>query len=343
MVEVAGFALVVDVVDAANMGLMLGYLGSAISLGSGVGPLLGGVVHHAGGYYAVFGMAFGVIGLDFLLRLAIVDQKTLRRWTPGESPTSPERQSLLGASSEEAPESAETKPRGSSAIFILLSQPRILIALWGVVFQGMVVAAFDTTLPLFVGRIFHWDSLGGGLIFLPMVIPALFEPFYGYISDRFGNRIVAFLSFLLLVVPLVLLRFVTRNLLEQKILLSVLLALIGFFVDLGTPALAVEIEDVLALKEQETPGIFGSKGAVGESFGLYSMAYATGILLGPMWAGFIVDKAGWGTMGWTLGLLGGVTAIPMCWIGDGWLNLAAEQTSTASSVGHSSLRTSSEA
>lgn len=151
-------------------------------------------------------------------------------------------------------------------------------------------------------------------------------------SDRLGNRIIAFLSFLLLVVPLVLLRFVTQNLIEQKILLSVLLALIGFSVELGTPALLVEIEDVLESKEQDTPGIFGSIGAVGESFGLYSMACSTGLLLGPLWAGFIVDWAGWDTMGWTLGLLAGLTAIPMCWIGDRWFDVAAEQTSTTSST-----------
>lgn len=143
MVEVAGFALVVDVVDPENMGQMLGYLGTANSLGIAVGPLIGGLVNHVGGYYVVFGMAFGVIGIDFVLRLALVDQKTLRRWIPAESPTSPERQSLLGASSEEAPESAEAKSGGSSAIFVLLSQPRILIALWGVLVQGMMIATFD--------------------------------------------------------------------------------------------------------------------------------------------------------------------------------------------------------
>lgn len=151
-------------------------------------------------------------------------------------------------------------------------------------------------------------------------------------SDRLGNRIIAFLSFLLLAVPLVLLRFVTKNLLEQKIFLSVLLALIGFSVELGTPALLVEIENVLEFKEQATPEIFGSKGAVGESFGLYSMACSTGLLLGPLWAGFIVDWAGWDTMGWTLGLLAGVTAIAMCWIGDRWFNVATEKTSTIASA-----------
>lgn len=86
----------------------------------------------------------------------------------------------------------------------------------------------------------------------------------------------------------------------------------------------VEIEDSLRAVEQEKPGVFGSKGAVAQSFALYSMAFASGLLLGPVWAGPIVQKAGWGTMGWTLGLLTGVTAIPVATLGGGWSPAAKE-------------------
>lgn len=113
-------------------------------------------------------------------------------------------------------------------------------------------------------------------------------------------------------------RFVTFNTLEQKVLLCALLAFVGGFVDLGTPALKLEMQDVLRAVEGEKPGIFGSKGAVAQSFGLYSMAFALGILLGPLWAGPVLEKAGWGTMGWTLGLLAGVTAMPVIALGEGW-------------------------
>src|SRR5438067_1361046 len=35
-----------------------------------------------------------------------------------------------------------------------------------------------------------------------------------------------------------------------------------------------------------------------------------GTLIGPIWAGFVETKAGWGTMAWSLGLLSGLSAIP---------------------------------
>jgi hypothetical protein len=35
-----------------------------------------------------------------------------------------------------------------------------------------------------------------------------------------------------------------------------------------------------------------------------------------LWAGFVVEKAGWGTMGWSLGLLSGVAAVStLVWTG----------------------------
>ena len=176
------------------------------------------------------------------------------------------------------------------------------------------------------------------MIFLPTVVPAIFEPFYGkanskiplllltkilgWLADRFGVRIVSFLGFLLLLPSLTCLRFVTFNTLEQKVLLCALLAFVGGFVDLGTPALMLEMQDVLRAVEGEKPGIFGSKGAIAQSFGLYSMAYALGLLLGPLWAGPVLEKAGWGTMGWTLGLLAGVTAMPVIALGEGWFRAA---------------------
>jgi hypothetical protein len=38
--------------------------------------------------------------------------------------------------------------------------------------------------------------------------------------------------------------------------------------------------------------------------------------VGPIWAGFVRERAGWGTMTWTLALLSGLTAVPVgIWTG----------------------------
>jgi MFS family permease len=37
-----------------------------------------------------------------------------------------------------------------------------------------------------------WSGRTAGLIFLPMAVPAFFEPLFGSFTDRFGARFVAF-------------------------------------------------------------------------------------------------------------------------------------------------------
>ena len=45
-------------------------------------------------------------------------------------------------------------------------------------------------------------------------------------------------------------------------------------------------------------------------YGLFTTAYAGGMLVGPLWAGLVETSAGWTTMCWSLGLLSAVSAVP---------------------------------
>ena len=49
---------------------------------------------------------------------------------------------------------------------------------------------------------------------------------------------------------------------------------------------------------------------------LYKGAFAGGTLVGPIWAGFVESRVGWGTMSWTLGLFSAFSSIPaIIWTG----------------------------
>jgi MFS family permease len=151
MVSVAGLSIVTDAVDRSSLGQMIGYIGTAMTLGFMSGPVLGGLVYEIGGFYAVFGMAFGIVALDFFLRLAVVEKRTAERWlclTDGERPSQEN-----GHVSEQPPygaiatisSSAEAAEMSKSAFALwkLLKQPRILVSLWAVVVGALVVSAFD--------------------------------------------------------------------------------------------------------------------------------------------------------------------------------------------------------
>ena len=71
-----------------------------------------------------------------------------------------------------------------------------------------------------------------------------------------------------------------------------------------------EITYAVEAKEKADPGRFGTTGAYAQAYGLFVTAFAAGSLIGPIWAGYVEDAAGWGTMTWSLGLFSLAGAIP---------------------------------
>lgn len=80
--------------------------------------------------------------------------------------------------------------------------------------------------------------------------------------------------------------------------------------------LMAEITYLVEAKERRRPGAFGRGGAYAQAYGLFNMAFAGGCMVGPIWAGFVNERAGWGTMAWSLAVLSFVSAIPTAvWCG----------------------------
>lgn len=337
-----GLALLVDTVGSQHVGQYLGYVAMSMSLALLLAPLLGGVVYANAGYVAVFAMCFGLIGLDIVLRLTLVEKKVAAKWiktdvavadsdaaatSEKQDDTQKEPQEDLTTTSPpkafvtDIPTSiAPRQRRNIPPVISLLASPRMLAALYASLVEASIMTAFDATLPLRVRTIFHWTSLGAGLIFLPLIVPTFVSPITGYLCDRYGAaRWLASAGFLLATPWAVLLRLVTHDSLDQKVLLCALLALIGLSLVLTLPPLMAEIGYVVEMAERRRPGVFGAKGAYAQAYGLFNMAFAAGGLVGPIWGGLVQARAGWGTMGWTLGLLSGTTAVPTALLVGGWL------------------------
>lgn len=336
VVWTVGLALLSDSIEREKLGAAMGYMAAATSIGSLAGPLLGGVVYANAGYYAVFSMGFSIIGLDIFLRLMMVEKSLAQQWSPPteSSPSIHSLHSLSGrdASGEEIrpvpaniepieSEKTSVKPlpgwtQGMPPLVTLLRVPRVLVAMFGCFVESASLASFDSVLPLYVKDTFHWTSSGAGLIFISLVIPALFSPVFGSISDKFGSRSITTIGLSGAVPFWVLLRLVTHDSIGQKVLLAALLVFIGFCISLVMAPLMADIDHAVALEEKKRPGSMGKRGAAAQGFGLFNLAYALGTLIGPLWAGFVVQKGGWGTMGWSLGLLNGICAVTaFAWTG----------------------------
>jgi MFS family permease len=146
MVHVAGLALMTDSVSFDNLGQTIGYLGSSIALGFLLGPLLGGLVYDAAGYHAVFAMAYAIVGVDFIMRVAVIEKKVACQWLHEESDTTnpgthPRGYDTFGDSS--GPSGSESSKSKKPALLLIAGQPRVIISSWALLVQGLLYAAFD--------------------------------------------------------------------------------------------------------------------------------------------------------------------------------------------------------
>ncbi|KAK5937972.1 hypothetical protein PMZ80_009561 [Knufia obscura] len=333
VVWVVGLALLADTVERENAGLAMGFVSMAYSIAALLAPLLGGIVYERAGYYAVFSMAFGMIALDIVLRILLIEKKAARRWLVVEE----DREMQRGGSVEVQDEHEDEKniagavsPSGADAaalddataaptpikkalppMLILLKSRRMQAVFAACTIAALILTSFDTTLPLFVEENFHWTSLGAGLIFLAPLCPSFIQPVYGRAIDRYGARWPAAVGLLICVPPFVCFRFVTHNSMSQKVLLCALLAIIGLGIALTLAATMAEFTYIAAEKERRQPGSMGKGGAYAQSYSLFNVSWALGSLIGAYWSGGIRQAAGFGAMGWSLALLCGVFCVPV--------------------------------
>lgn len=314
-----------------------------------VAPLVGGVVLARAGYDAVFEIALGIIALDILLRFIMIErhvaqkdqvrsdrEATLEDATIANSqtleksayqpPAAPAADALY--ESLVLPQTADvnedprlwTRRTRLPAILTLLSSKRLLSALLGTLIEGAIFSGLETVLPLETQAAFGWQSEGGGLIFLPLTLTSFLGPVVGRICDKYGPRFPIVVGFLIQCPSLTLLRLVDHNTIGQKALLCVLLTLVGCCITLTVDPLMAEIAYSVEEKAKQEPHRYQKANeAYAQAFALFNMAFSVGNTVGPLCAGLVRDAAGWGTMSWTLGLLGGVAAVPTgLWCG-GWI------------------------
>ncbi|KAI0472963.1 MFS general substrate transporter [Xylariaceae sp. FL0804] len=361
-----GNALLVDTMENAA-GVAMGWVNISMSVGLLVGPVIGGAVYRAAGYYPVYYVAFGVVAVDILMRLLMIEKKVARRWAVDKDTTpgvlSPERgpealdletgglrnsvdldatQATAGNAALEKPsrpglpeadpdvpdtaagppQEHGDPPAGTRAtsifhpVVVLLKSSRLLATLYGLFVEAGIMMAFDASLALFVQRTFHWTSMAAGILFIAIFTPGFISPLVGWLADKYGAKWPSLLGFACIVPLLVCLRFVADDSLRDKVLLAVLLALLGAALAFCNTPLMAELSYVIQERADATPGIFGDKGVYGMGYGLFTMAFALGGTVGPLWAGYVIPAAGWGTMTWSLAVWAASAALVIfIWLG----------------------------
>ena len=337
----AGLGLLSDAVGQSKVGKAMGFCSVGYNSALCVAPMIGGLVLDKSGFASVFIVTLGFIVIDLSLRLLIVEHKQAqlyarsspglywiitygRHGTPSISPSPcAEIEDIeplfLSIDNDSDPPAYHdlnlSKTRLSRfqdlPLLSLLRYRRFCVLLWANFAKITMITAFDAVLPLFAHDTFGWGSLGGGLIFIPVVVPTFMAPWVGELSDRYGPRFFIFGGFLMAAPFLVLLRCVKNDSVGHIALLCALLSVLGLATALITAPVMAQITYLVEAEERRQPGIFGSKGAYAQAYALYSFTTAAGLLVGPCWGGFLAGATSWGTMTFTLSLFCAITAVPM--------------------------------
>jgi len=90
----------------------------------------------------------------------------------------------------------------------LVANPRVVIALWGLLWQASLLCGCDAVVPIVVKRTFDWNSFGADLISLAVVVPGFISPGIGYLSDKYGLKWLSVFDYLACAPPLILLRLI---------------------------------------------------------------------------------------------------------------------------------------
>jgi MFS family permease len=331
-----GLAVIADTAGANQVAYFMSYPGIAMNLGHFCGPLVGGIVYEKAGYYPVFYVCFGVLVMDVVLRLLMIEKSQLPKKLKKFDDQSNSANSVELASRETrgglpllTPASQDEESQFVLKVspyhihnvdtmfglkifptFGLLKHSCVLITLFQSLIIAWITAAFEATLTLHLKELFDFNSLGSALMFLALAAPCIVEPLIGKLADRFGPRLLVTCGLLMLTPLLILLGVPQHDSTNQVVFFAAILTLIGFGIIVLFPPVMGELCHTVSEIERYNPGKFGPGRGFGQAYGLFFISYSLGALIGPFHSGGVFHDQGWNTTVLSLGIVTAVAAIP---------------------------------
>ncbi|PWY67082.1 MFS amine transporter [Aspergillus sclerotioniger CBS 115572] len=295
-----GFSLLLDTVGDRHIGRAIGFTSMSLSVGLFAGPIVGGFLYDLAGYFAVFIPAFVLVALEFLLRMLLI---TPRHDPEVKQPITDEDQRPL------IPGTAGRQSPRTPAVFTLMRTPRFAVAMLGMFMLNSFMTAYEAVLPVYLPEVFFYRSTQIAIVFLSNTLPMICSPVGGSLVDHLGPFWPAVLGFGLITPSMMLLSLIRVPGTLHSVLLRLFLFLFGCGVSVAMPAMMTEITLAKDAMEEGEPGIFGDRGACSQAYGLSNAAFAGGTLVGPLYAGYMREAAGWTAMNISLGVFSGLMVV----------------------------------
>lgn len=304
---------------------------SFVTAGIVAGPVVSGALLQWLGYWSAWSAPLILLGLDAVARLVMIEKRDEN--TAGSHD---EREALLPSQksvpTESDPEqNLPASPRGFYQI--VLSNIGVLAGLLNSLLFSIILSGFDTTLPLYLQKELHWDTLLVGLIFLGLQAPGMIlGPVAGWLRDRTGVRYQTTIGWVLIAIMLWLLGMPGTGVEwaspepSSKLISVAAIVGVGCFFPLvrgsgtfqligktGPLYLTIIYAHRLAVANDllsKDPTIFGRHGGTSRVFSLLEITFSTGAILGPLLAGTLSGVFGFPIMVFTLGLCPETRRVP---------------------------------
>ncbi|KAG1144459.1 hypothetical protein G6F37_006279 [Rhizopus arrhizus] len=265
-----GLGLLADVFPTRKLGVVMGTVLTAHTVGFAIGPAVGGFLYEFGGFASpfLFCAAFAIINFFAIVWLAEPDhiQHTSDHISRAQENID-ENTPLIG------------NKKQTVTMIGLLKNWRILSCVLCVIVSASVFSGIEPALPIHLQNEFNASASMIGMIFVAMVVPAFFAPLIGHLSDKIGRQAISATGMVMMAIisPLVAIHYSS--------IYFIILPLMIF--GLSSP---VTLTPVLP-EMGETVTEMGS-GAYAQVYALYNMAYSIGMFIGPVIAGFVMSVSG---------------------------------------------------
>lgn len=333
-----GMALITENIDEKDLGKHIGIALTGFTLGTTIGPPVGGALYKRLGWNSPFIFCIVINAVDLAVRLLVLEKRLMHNWHPTEKA----RLEVLacaeataaqtadngtvattadGATTNSAetavtpttPTAAPTEPKEEKhlspfgVIVALLSIPRGMAALTIAFIFGLMYGAMDASLALHVNDTWGKDSETVGFMFLARGAPEFFiGPVAGWVADKFGPE------WLILPAILVNLPWLPLLTLRKSIVgFFIVFACTGFTENAINIGASIELAHVSKMRE----GI----GSI-HQFAALNLAFSVSLAVGSVIGGQIYDHVvpkGWDVICW-MSFGGSLLLVvpPLFWAGD---------------------------
>ncbi|RAH65258.1 MFS general substrate transporter [Aspergillus aculeatinus CBS 121060] len=308
VIWIVGMAILGDKVGAKHLAKALGLAMLFVSAGLLSGPAVSGSLYQFVSYSMTWASAFAVILVGTVLQLLIIGPFNYEMHTEDSSPEESQiRNPLLSSASHSESTAYQTIEEPSSlpiqnVYTLMLRKKRVATALIADTLFAIIIASFETTIPIHIKAVFHWESLQAGLLFLLLQAPSMILVIpAGWLKDRIGMRYPVTIGFLCLAPSLWLLGvpghtqdvWWTDDENTNRVIYIATLLAIGVWRALLLGFGAVEVLHGANELSHEYPGIFGPHGGYSRSFSMSNISWKLGMFVGPLVSGTLTEKMGY--------------------------------------------------